>query len=63
MRELQEKLSELDTRIATYDQRIREIFRTSEQCQRLGKIEGVGPVTATALIAAVGDRSCFKNGR
>ena len=31
--------------------------------QRLGKIEGIGPVTATALIAAVGDRSCFKNGR
>ena len=25
--------------------------------------EGIGPVTATALIAAVGDRSCFKNGR
>jgi transposase len=63
MRELQEELSELDTRIAAYDRRIREIFRTSEQCQRLGKIEGVGPVTATALVAAVGDRSCFKNGR
>ena len=63
MRELQEELSELDTRIAAHDRRIREIFRTSEQCQRLGKIEGVGPVTATALIAAVGDRSCFKNGR
>jgi transposase len=29
----------------------------------LGKIEGIGPVTATALIAAVGDRSFFKNGR
>lgn len=63
MRELQEELSELDSRVAAYDRRIREIFRTNEQCQRLGKIEGVGPVTATALIAAVGDRSCFKNGR
>lgn len=63
MRELQVEMAELDRRIATYDQRIRDIFRTSEQCQRLGKIEGIGPVTATALIAAVGDRSCFKNGR
>ncbi|MBB4423808.1 transposase [Bradyrhizobium sp. CIR48] len=27
MRELQEELSELDTRIAAYDRRIREIFR------------------------------------
>lgn len=63
MRELQVELVELDHRIAAYDRRIREIFRASEQCQRLGKIEGIGPVTATALIAAVGDRTCFKNGR
>ena len=63
MRELQVEMAELDRRITSYDRRIREIFRNSEQCQRLGKIEGIGPVTATALIAAVGDRSCFKNGR
>ena len=63
MRELQAEMAEIDDRIATYDRRIREIFRASEQCQRLGKIEGIGPVTATALIAAVGDRTCFKNGR
>ena len=63
MRELQAEMAEIDDRIANYDRRIREIFRTSEQCQRLGKIEGIGPVTATALIAAVGDRTCFKNGR
>lgn len=63
MRELQAELSELDVRIAAYDRKIRQIFRTNEQCQRLGKIEGIGPVTATALIAAVGDRNCFSNGR
>ena len=63
MRDLQAELAELDARIAAYDRRIKEIFRASEQCQRLGKIEGIGPVTATALVAAVGDRSCFKNGR
>lgn len=63
MRELQVEMAELDRRITSYDRRIREIFRNSEQCQRLGKIEGIGPVTATALIAAVGDRSWFRNGR
>lgn len=63
MRDLQVEMAELDQRITSYDRRIREIFRNSEQCQRLGKIEGIGPVTATALIAAVGDRSCFRNGR
>jgi Transposase IS116/IS110/IS902 family len=61
--ELYEELHELDRRITIYDRRIRELYRNSELCQRLGRIEGIGPVTATALIAAVGDRRCFKNGR
>jgi transposase len=63
MGELREELIELDARIAGYDRKIREIYRNNEICQRLGKVEGIGPVTATALIAAVGDRSSFKNGR
>ena len=61
--ELQVELTELDRRIASYDRRIRDLFRNSDLCQRLGKIEGIGPVTATALIVAVGDPKCFKNGR
>src|SRR5690242_2230592 len=52
--EAQAELIELDGRIASCDRRIRELYRTSEMCQRLGEIEGIGPVTATALIAAVG---------
>jgi transposase len=63
MGELREELTELDERIAGYDRKIRELYRNSEICQRLGKVEGIGPVTATALVAAVGDRSSFKNGR
>jgi transposase len=63
IREVQVELIELDRRIAFYDRQVRELYRNSELCQRLGKIEGIGPVTATALIAAVGDRTCFKNGR
>jgi len=61
--EAQAELIELDRGIAFYDRRIRELFRTGELSQRLGEIDGVGPVTATALVAAVGDRSCFRNGR
>jgi transposase len=57
------ELIELDRRIASYDRRIRELYRASELCRKLGEIEGIGPVTATALVAAVGDRSCFKNSR
>jgi len=61
--EIQAESIELDHRIASCDRQIRELYRTSELCQKLGEIEGIGPVTATALVAAVGDRSCFKNGR
>lgn len=38
-------------------------FRSNEACQRLSQIKGVGPKTATAVIAAIGDGSAFKNGR
>ena len=61
--ELRDELAELDRRIAAYDRRIRELYRSNELCQRLGKIEGIGPLSATALMAAVGDRQSFKNGR
>ena len=61
--EIHQELAALDERISSYDRRIRNLFRTNEMCQRIGKIEGIGPITATALVAAVGDRSCFKNGR
>jgi len=63
VRDIREELADLDQRIASFDRRIRELHRNSELCQRIGKIEGIGPVTATALVAAVGDRTCFKNGR
>ena len=61
--DMKTELAELDRRLAVCDRRIRDLFRSNEMCQRIGKIEGVGPVTATALVAAVGDRTCFKNGR
>ena len=36
---------------------------SSQACKRIGEIDGVGPLTATAIVAAVGDASEFKNGR
>jgi transposase len=58
-----QQLRELDVRIAAYDRRIATLARASEPVQRLMKIEGVGPVTATALVASVGNASVFNNGR
>lgn len=61
--EIREELAELEKRIASFNHRIRVLFRTNEACQRIGQIEGVGPITATALVAAAGDQRCFRNGR
>lgn len=61
--DVHDELGELDQRITGYNKRIRDLFRSNQMCQRIGKIEGIGPITATALVAAVGDRTCFKNGR
>jgi transposase len=61
--ELYDLFRDLDRRIASFDKKIERIFRASEPCQRIAKIKGVGPKTATAVIAAISDGSEFKNGR
>jgi transposase len=58
-----QQLTELDERIAAYDRHIAALARASEPAQRLMKIEGVGPITATAMVASIGNATLFKNGR
>jgi len=54
---------QIDERIKAFDRKITAIFKASDVCQRIAKIRGIRPKTATAIIAAIGDRSDFKNGR
>jgi len=61
--DLYRQLLELDEKVSSYDRKIRRIFRSSPACKRLAQVEGVGPTIATAMVAAVGDGKCFKNGR
>ncbi len=61
--DLMDQLRELDARIAGFDKRIDIVFKSSETCQRIAQVEGVGPKTATAIVAAVCDPKDFKNGR
>jgi transposase len=56
-------LQSIEQRIDDADARVKQLMKHSELCRRLGQIEGVGPLTATAVVAAVGDASAFKNGR
>jgi transposase len=62
-RELYDELVEIEGKIAYIERKINQIFKASEPCQRLAQILGVGPLTSTALVAAVGDAHVFKNGR
>jgi len=61
--EMAERLGVLEERRRDYDKLIERVYRGDERCQRLGQIEGVGPLTATALVAAVGDGKSFPSGR
>jgi transposase len=61
--ELWDLLCDLDRRVAIFDRKINDIFKANQTCQRLACIKGVGPKTATAIVAAVGEGTEFKNGR
>jgi transposase len=62
-RQLYEEFLALDQRLAAYDEKLTAMGQAHPACQRLQTIPGIGPVTATALIAAIGDATQFKNGR
>jgi transposase len=61
--QLKLELEQLGGRIEQMDAVIQREARENESCQRLTTIPGVGPVTATALIGAIGNGSAFGRGR
>jgi transposase len=61
---LLEELAQLHQRIAQIERELMRIARASRPCQLLMSIPGVGLLTSTALVAALGgDVSHFRNGR
>jgi transposase len=57
------KLQAVDQRIQQPDTQIQHVFASHEVYQRLAQLEGIGPLTATAVVAAVGAATTVKNGR
>jgi transposase len=45
------------------DEEIQQVARQSEAAKRLQSIPGIGPITATARVAGLGDAKQFKRGR
>ena len=63
LRPLVHHLEHLARNIAVLDCEIVSRSRSDESCRRLETIPGIGPITASALIATVGDAARFKTGR
>jgi transposase len=60
---LYEELRALDQRILAMETEIDQAFRQNALCQRIAEVEGIGPVTATAIVAAISNGNTFHSGR
>lgn len=58
-----QRLLQLNRQILAYDREIESLARQSARAHSLMKIPGIGAITATALVASIGDPRQFKNGR
>src|SRR5215831_13251526 len=58
--QLVEEFAALEKQLAYDQEKLEALATTHPACQRLMTIPGIGPLTATALVAAVSDASAFK---
>ncbi|WP_432257737.1 IS110 family transposase [Cupriavidus sp. TMH.W2] len=63
VREQLQSIERLDQEIARLDQRIDTWGRQSQACKTILAIPGIGMLTATAMVATIGDAHTFKSGR
>lgn len=52
-----------DTYVKKFDTQIEILAKQNILCQEVQKIDGIGPLTASAIVATIGDPKIFKNGR
>ena len=55
--------ADLDTKIAEYDRAIAQAAKEDARSKRLMSLPGIGPVTASAMLASIGNGHDFDNGR
>lgn len=63
LRSLMDELYQLENQIEKIEIELREYFNNSELCQKIEKVKGLGLITTTAVVSAVGSAKQFKNGR
>ncbi len=57
------ELRNIDFKVTEYDKKIALLCESNPICKLLCKLPGIGALTATAVIALIGNISVFKNGR
>src|SRR5690606_16582178 len=60
---LYDEMVYLDERIKKLERKLESLCAQNDDCQRLLSIPGIGLLSATAMVAAIGDIKAFKNGR
>jgi transposase len=60
---LMDHLKELDRQVQELEAQIQAWHRSNETSRRLARVPGIGPLTASALVASVGDAKSFRNAR
>jgi transposase len=56
-------VKELDRQVSELEQQILQWHKSNEQSRKLEKVPGIGPITASALVATIGDARAFRHGR
>lgn len=61
--DLLEHVGSVEDRLAEYDRAIADVARNDARSRQLMQLRGIGPTTASALLASIGMGHDFKNGR
>ena len=57
------QIDAIDAQIDAIDEEIKTLVKADETARRLMTIPGIGPITASAIVATVQETSAFANGR
>ena len=57
------QLKNIVLKVEEYDKKVEKICASNPICKLVCKLPGIGPLTATAIVALIGNINVFKNGR
>ncbi|GAB1233603.1 hypothetical protein UT4_20710 [Ferrigenium sp. UT4] len=63
IKEQLQRLNDIEAGVQDIERRIKDWQKQQEACRKIAGIPGVGMLTATALVATMGEASSFKSGR